>query len=367
MRTDIEIINSVIAYQDAWNVPDTSSYEAISAGIPLAAIIEVRNEGKTPYEFANRRIRTAISNQINKLLTTEPDLAIEYMMRNFALIEHDCVFIGDTFKVFEKTDIETYPNLLMRNRSGFLTAKEMNRFCRDTPASANLLASCIVHDLSDSYAALIDQPNFKKNLSKDQMNRIVASLIKSGLKRNSLMDEYKLGVPSVSANMAVVLGLFAKAVDGKWNRIELPSSLCGDQFVREHAHSILIELHGCKIKDPDFVLAVVQDLKRLDVDLVLMAKVLDGGRYAYFDYKDREQKLEDMTEVLDIAWSWRGIKGMHFCSAFVSVVPVDVIEAHADADKMFKLRYSVTAEKALLGHIKDSKFRGKALEGALGL
>lgn len=367
MRTDIEIINAVIAYQNAWNVPDTSSYEAIFAGVPLAAIIEVRDGGKAPYEYANRRIRTAISSQLNKLLSTEPDLAIEYMMRNFALIEHDCVFIGDTFKVFEKTDIDTYPNLLMRKRSGLLTEKEMNRFCRDTPASANLLASCIVHDLADSYAALIDQPNFKKNLSKDQMNRIVASLIKSGLKRNSLMDEYKLGVPSVSANMAVALGLFAKAADGKWNRVELPSSLCGDQFVKDHAHSILTELQGYKFKDPDFVSAVVQDLKRLDVDLVLMARVLDGGRYTYFDYKDREQGPEDMTEVLDIAWSWRSIKGMHFCSAFASVVPVEVIQAHADADKIFKLRYSVTGEKALLGHIKDSKFRGKALEGALGL
>jgi hypothetical protein len=367
MRTDIEIINSVIAYQDAWNVPDTSSYEAISAGIPLAAIIEVRNGGKTPYEWANRRIRTAISNQLNKLLSTEPDLAMEYMMRNFALIEHDCVFLGETFKVYEKTDIETYPNLLMRSRSGFLTAKEMNRFCRDTQASANLLASCIVHDLSDSYAALIDQPNFKKNLSKDQMNRIIASLIKSGLQRNALMEEYKLGVPSVSANMAVIIGLFTRAVDEKWNKIELPSSLCGDQFVKEHAHNILIELQGRKFKDPDFVLAVVQDLKRLDVDLVLMAEVLDGGRYAYFDYKDRQRSHQDMTEVLDIAWSWRSIKGMHFCSAFVSVVPVDVIQAHAEADKIFKLRYSVTGEKALFTYIKDSKFKGKALEGALGL
>jgi hypothetical protein len=368
MKTDIEIIHAVLESTKSRIILDAPFQAAMEAGITLAAILEVHNGGVSRGDYEETRIRRLMSENINRLLSSEPDLAVEYLLNNFRLVDHQSLFFKNKFKVYEPTDINTFPNLVKKRRSGLMTDKEMNRFCRDQPAAANLLASCVVHDLSDRYAALIEQPNFKKNMSKDQVDRVVDSLIKSGLKRNALMDQYKLGIPSVSSRMAVLIGLFSRAAEGKNTDNLLPSALCGEKFVRDYAHHIVDELKEHKFIEPGFVLSVIQEFKRLDVDLVIMAKVLDGGRYAYFDCKDREQGPDDMKEVLDIAWSWRGIKGLHFfTTAFMSLVPMEIIQAHADSQKIIKLRYEETGDRTLLKLINDRRFKGQALEGSMGL
>jgi hypothetical protein len=368
MLTDIEIIQGVIKLADAWKAPDTVCHHAIEAGISIATILKVKNGGFINYgEWGDTKIRTLMSSKINKLFDTEPDLAVEYLLNNFKLVDHSELFFKNKFHVYAPTDVSNFPNLVKKRRSGLMTDKEMNRFCRDQPAAANLVASCVVHGLSDQYAALIEQPNFKKYMTKDQIDRVVDSLIKSGLQRNALMDEHKLGVRSVSSSMAILNGLFKDALGGKNKDKTLPSTLCGDHFVRDHAHHILDELKEYKFREPDFVIEVLQELRRLDVDMVLMAKVIDAGRYAYFDFKDRVRNDNDPKEALDIAWGWRGLKGMHFCTAFVVTSPLELIQAHPDAQKILKMRHAVTGEKELLPLIADRKYRGQALEGALGI
>jgi hypothetical protein len=367
MKTDIEIIHAVIASERSFRENEAPFRAAIEAGIAIAAILEVKGGGHPRGDHGDTRIRRLMSEIINSMFNTEPDLAVEYLLNNFRLVDHSYLFYKNQFTVYGPTDINTFPNLVKKRRSGLMTDREMNRFCRDQPAAANLLASCVVHNLSDRYAALIEQPNFKKNMTKDQVDRVVDALIQSGLQRNELMDAYNLGIPSVSSRMAILLGLFARAAEGKNKDKTLPSDLCGEKFVRDHAHHIFDELKEYKFTDPGFLISVMEEMKRLDVDLVLMAKVIDGGRYAYFDFKDRVRTDNDMKEALDIAWGWRSIKGLHFCTAFVATVPLDVIQAHPDAQKMLKLRHGVTGEQDLIRLITDRKYRGQALEGAMGM